>query len=95
MVLWSPFAQALRKSFSSAVTRSVLPNRVVISKITILWQAAIDIMEKQGGLLADRPHLIAAGEMLNGGLALGLVPAGERWRRMRRFVVCDAFKDRP
>lgn len=55
----------------------------------------MEIMEKQGGLLADRPHLIAAGEMLNGGLSIGLVPAGERWRRMRRFVVRYIFKDRP
>jgi hypothetical protein len=49
-------------------------------------------MEKQGGLLADRPHLIAAGEMLNGGLSIPLAPVGERWRRMRRFVVRDPSK---
>ncbi|KAG1804670.1 cytochrome P450 [Suillus subaureus] len=49
-------------------------------------KAVVDIMEKQGGLLADRPHLIAAGEMLNGGLAIALTPAGERWRRMRRAL---------
>lgn len=43
-------------------------------------------MEKQGGSLADRPRLVAAGEILNGGLSVILTPAGSMWRRMRRFV---------
>ncbi|KAG1735508.1 cytochrome P450 [Suillus lakei] len=55
-------------------------------KIIVISHHKICIMEKQGGLLADRPHLIAAGEMLNGGLAIALTPAGERWRRMRRAL---------
>ena len=44
-------------------------------------------MEKQGGSLADRPRMIAAGEMLSGGLAIGFTHAGDRLHRMRRFVV--------
>ncbi|OJA11823.1 hypothetical protein AZE42_07786 [Rhizopogon vesiculosus] len=43
-------------------------------------------MEKQGGLLADRPRLIAAGELLGGGLTLGFARAGDRFRRMRRVL---------
>ncbi|OJA13773.1 hypothetical protein AZE42_07460 [Rhizopogon vesiculosus] len=31
-------------------------------------------MEKQSGSLVDRPRLIAAGEMLSGGLSLVLTP---------------------
>ncbi|KAG1812076.1 uncharacterized protein BJ212DRAFT_1301614 [Suillus subaureus] len=46
------------------------------------WQAAVDIMEKQGGLLADRPHLVA-GEILTCGLATVVSHAGERFRRKR------------
>ncbi|KAG2039919.1 cytochrome P450 [Suillus americanus] len=62
--------------------------RAGTEKIIVIGRhkAVVDIMEKQGGLLADRPHLIAAGEMLNGGLAIALTPAGERWRRMRRAL---------
>ncbi|KAG1748761.1 cytochrome P450 [Suillus occidentalis] len=62
--------------------------RAGTEKIVIIGRhkAVMEIMEKQGGSLADRPHLTAAGEMLNGGLSIGLVPAGERWRRMRRAL---------
>jgi hypothetical protein len=56
-----------------------------MSRLSIL-QAVVDIMEKQGGSLADRPRLVAAGEILNGGLSVILTPAGSMWRRMRRFV---------
>jgi len=44
-------------------------------------------MEKQGKTLGDRPRMIAAGEMLCGGLSIAFAPAGARFRRMRRFVV--------
>ncbi|KAG1795220.1 cytochrome P450, partial [Suillus variegatus] len=46
----------------------------------------VDIMEKQGGSLADRPRLVAAGEILNGGLSVILTPSGNMWRRMRRAL---------
>ena len=47
-------------------------------------QAAAEIMEKEGGALVDRPHLIAAADILSGGMRLLLEPAGERFRRLRR-----------
>ncbi|KAG1797192.1 uncharacterized protein BJ212DRAFT_1217227, partial [Suillus subaureus] len=50
--------------------------------------AAAEIMEKQGASLVDRPRFIAAGELLSGGMAIPFVPAGERFRRLRRLVVC-------
>jgi hypothetical protein len=50
----------------------------------------VDIMEKQAGSVAGRPRLVAAGEILNGGMSLGFISTGDRLRRMRRFVVCDA-----
>jgi len=46
----------------------------------------MDIMEKQGGTIADRPRMIAAGELLTGGLSIGFAPAGDRLRRMRRVL---------
>ena len=45
-------------------------------------------MEKQGASLVDRPRFVAAGEMLTGGLSLPLAPSGERFRRLRKFVLC-------
>ncbi|KAG1718436.1 cytochrome P450 [Suillus lakei] len=50
------------------------------------YNAVVDIMEKQGGSLADRPHLVAAGEILCGGLSIIFTPAGSMWRRMRRAL---------
>ncbi|OAX32481.1 cytochrome P450 [Rhizopogon vinicolor AM-OR11-026] len=57
-------------------------------KIVIIgrYKAAVDIMEKQGGILADRPRMIAAEELLAGGLTIGFAHAGERFRRMRRAL---------
>ncbi|KAG2067036.1 cytochrome P450 [Suillus decipiens] len=49
------------------------------------YKAAMDIMEKQGRILADRPHL-AAGEILTRGLGLIFTHAGDRLRRMRRAL---------
>ncbi|KIJ65444.1 hypothetical protein HYDPIDRAFT_88479 [Hydnomerulius pinastri MD-312] len=48
--------------------------------------AAVEIMEKEGGSLVDRPHLIAAGDLVSGGLRIILTPAGERFRLLRRAV---------
>ncbi|OAX33123.1 cytochrome P450, partial [Rhizopogon vinicolor AM-OR11-026] len=59
--------------------------RSAFEKIVIIGRhkAAVDIMEKQSGSLVDRPRLIAAGEILSGGLSLVLTPSGDRFRRMR------------
>ena len=43
-------------------------------------------MEKEGGLLADRPRAVAAGEIMSRGLRMILAPAGEQFRRLRRYV---------
>ena len=48
----------------------------------------MDIMENQGRSLADRPRMDAA-RMLSGGLSIVILPAGDRFRRMRRQVVRD------
>ncbi|KAG0692006.1 cytochrome P450 [Suillus ampliporus] len=48
--------------------------------------AAVDIMEKQGASVADRPRLVAAGEMLGGGVTTLSTRAGSRLRRMRRAL---------
>lgn len=49
-------------------------------------QAAIDIMEKEGAALVDRPTSISAGETLSGGMRVLLTPAGERFKKMRRAL---------
>lgn len=49
-------------------------------------QEAIDIMEKEGASLVDRPTSISAGETLSGGMRVLLTPAGERFKKLRRSV---------
>ncbi|KAG1840973.1 cytochrome P450 [Suillus tomentosus] len=49
-------------------------------------QAAMDIMEKEGANLADRPRSIAVHETLSGGLGVLLERSGERLRRLRRVL---------
>ncbi|EIW77912.1 cytochrome P450 [Coniophora puteana RWD-64-598 SS2] len=48
-------------------------------------QALFDIMERQGGLLADRPHRISITELLTGGVSIGFAN-GSRLRLMRRAM---------
>ncbi|KAG0692632.1 cytochrome P450 [Suillus ampliporus] len=62
--------------------RSGLENIVIVG----CYKAAVDIMENQGKSVADRPRMIAAGEMFSGGLSLAFTPFGERFRRMRRAL---------
>jgi hypothetical protein len=50
------------------------------------YQAAVEIMEREGASLADRPVSIAAGETLSGGMRVLLTPAGERFKKMRKSV---------
>ncbi|OAX34409.1 cytochrome P450, partial [Rhizopogon vinicolor AM-OR11-026] len=47
-------------------------------KIVIIGRhkAAVDIMERQGGSVADRHRMVAAGEMLSGGLNIAFAPIG-------------------
>lgn len=71
------------------VTKPVSLIELTYGALNILLQAAVDIMEKQSVSLVDRPRLIAAGEILSGGLSIVLTPAGDKFRRMRRFVVCN------
>ena len=44
-------------------------------------------MERQGASVADRPRMVAAGEMLGGGLNVAFAPFRDTVRRMRRYVV--------
>ncbi|KAG2108927.1 cytochrome P450 [Suillus discolor] len=65
----------------------VITIRTGTEKVVIIgrYKAAVDIMEKQGRALADRPPM-HAGHMLTGGLSIGLVRVGDRFRRMRRAI---------
>ncbi|KAG2067030.1 cytochrome P450 [Suillus decipiens] len=61
--------------------RSGTQNIVIIGR----YKAAMDIMEKQGRISADRPNLVAA-EILAHGLTVGLSRAGDRLRQKRRAL---------
>ncbi|KAG1807819.1 cytochrome P450 [Suillus subaureus] len=62
--------------------------RLKFERVVIIgrYKAAVEIMENQGKFLADRPPMIAAGEMLSGGMSVGFAPFGDRFRRMRRAL---------
>ncbi|ETW82206.1 cytochrome P450 monooxygenase 106 [Heterobasidion irregulare TC 32-1] len=50
------------------------------------YQAAMDILEKDGAITADRPRAIAGGEMISGNMRLLLVRAGEHFRKLRKAL---------
>ncbi|KIY72870.1 cytochrome P450 [Cylindrobasidium torrendii FP15055 ss-10] len=50
------------------------------------YDAAVELMEKEGSSLADRPRHIAAGDTLSGGMRMLLTPQGERFNKMRRAL---------
>ncbi|KAF7289950.1 Cytochrome P450 [Mycena indigotica] len=50
------------------------------------YQAAVEIMEKEGIHLADRPTSIAAGDTLSGGMRTLLIPQGDRLRKLRKAL---------
>ncbi|KAI9566969.1 cytochrome P450, partial [Boletus coccyginus] len=50
------------------------------------YQAAMEVMDKEGASLADRPRSIAAGETLSGGMRVVAERSGERLRRYRRAL---------
>jgi len=60
--------------------RQGLQTLVIINRV----DAAVEIMEKEGAHLADRPRSIAAGEVLSGGMRMLLTPQGERIKKMRK-----------
>ncbi|KAG1792731.1 cytochrome P450 [Suillus plorans] len=49
-------------------------------------QAAVDIMEKEGANVADRPRVIGVQETLSGGFRVSLEDSNERLRQMRRVL---------
>ena len=46
----------------------------------------MEILQKQGVATLDRPRLIAASEILSGGMRTVLTRAGPRIRKLRRYV---------
>ena len=47
------------------------------------YKAAIDIMEKEGASLADRPRSVAGGEIVAGNMRIAMI-SGDRHRRLRK-----------
>ncbi|KAJ8584907.1 cytochrome P450 [Rhizopogon salebrosus TDB-379] len=88
LIAWSPIRPFLTvgewiDEYGPVVTiRSGTERIVMIGR----HDAAVDILEKQGGSVANRPRMIAGGEMLTGGLFILFAPIGERLRRMRKAL---------
>lgn len=54
---------------------------------TLIWfQAAMDIMQRHGSDLADRPPAVSASDILSGGKRILLLRAGKRMVAYRRYV---------
>lgn len=49
-------------------------------------QAAIEIMENHWSSLVDRPRLIAASDIMSGGMRVLFISAGSRLRRLHKCV---------
>ncbi|PBK64299.1 cytochrome P450 [Armillaria solidipes] len=59
------------------------------SKVAVIIgrrQAAVDIMEKEGAALTDRPRWTAASEIVSGGMRSLLLQSGERLRKFRKAL---------
>ncbi|KAG2119306.1 cytochrome P450 [Suillus clintonianus] len=69
-------------TYGPIISLRVGPGRVMV--IIGRHQESNDLMEKEGGVLADRPRVVAAGEILSRGLYLVLAPVGDRFRRLRK-----------
>ncbi|KAJ7145385.1 cytochrome P450 [Mycena crocata] len=59
------------------------------TEVTVIigrYDAAVELMEKEGAAFADRPPSIAAGATLSGGMRTLLIPNGERLRKLRKAI---------
>ncbi|KAJ6590592.1 cytochrome P450 [Mycena vulgaris] len=72
-------------SFRSGRELTVVIGRYDASKY-FPCTAAVEIMEKEGAYLADRPPSIAAGDTLSGGMRTLLIQNGERLRKLRKAL---------
>lgn len=59
-----------------------------LETITVVgrYDAAVELMEREGAALADRPRSIGAGETLSGGMRVLLTPYGDRFKKVRSFT---------
>ncbi|KAG1778288.1 hypothetical protein EV702DRAFT_968359, partial [Suillus placidus] len=73
------FAECIN-TYGPIISLWVGPGKVIIDR----HQESNDIMEKDGGLLADCPRAVAAGEVLSRGLRIILANAGEQFRSFRK-----------
>lgn len=55
-------------------------------QLSVVHQAASELMEKQGAVLVDRPRSIAAGEIISHDMRLIFAGSGERFRRLRKTI---------
>ncbi|KAJ3558860.1 hypothetical protein NM688_g677 [Phlebia brevispora] len=62
---------------------------VVLNDFTV----AADLLDRRSNIYSSKPRIIMANEIMMGGLSIGLVPYGDRWRRMRR-ATHEAFAGR-
>jgi hypothetical protein len=93
MVQCSLFDKDPTLSSSSADIRSVrIPLTLSAPNFSPSLQAAVDIMEKEGASLVDRPRNISAGEILSGGMRVLLTRYGDRFRKMRRYGTLLVFE---
>ncbi|KAF8871701.1 cytochrome P450 [Infundibulicybe gibba] len=69
-------------------THTFIPSPTGFTTVIVIGrvQAAIDIMEKEGAALVDRPLCISADETRSGGIQVLLTPAGDRFKKTRKAL---------
>lgn len=73
---FEPWTQEYGPVFS---LRQGLETIIVVGR----YDAAIELMEKEGASMADRPRSVGAGDTLSGGMRVLLTPHGERLKKVR------------
>ncbi|KAK0478948.1 cytochrome P450 [Armillaria novae-zelandiae] len=79
------FKQCTHKYGPVFLFRQGLKTIIVVGR----FQVAVDIMEKEGAALAERPRSMAAGETLSSGMRVLLTSASERFKKMQRVFVAS------
>ncbi|KAJ3934183.1 MAG: cytochrome P450 [Lentinula lateritia] len=66
-----------QKTLSFGGTRTIIIGR---------HRAAIEIMEKHGADISDRPNSVAAGDTLSGGMRILLIKSGDKFKKLRKAL---------
>ena len=79
---WRWFESLLERYGVSGLVAVWIGTRPLI--VVGTFDAAVELLERQGSKSPSRPEAYWASTLLSGGMRILLVPYGERWRRLRK-----------